>query len=363
MEAIKKLLLYFLLILSIAPLSAQQDSIQYPWVIGARIHGGFIIPHAPDLKSLAQNDPSGIQFEISKLKMSQRSWDYCRCFPKIGAAFNYYNYSEPDSLGNSYNLSFFIEPEFGAHKKIFFSLRPQLGVTYLNKPFDSINNPNNTFYSSTISFLVSLSAAVNVNIAPRWRLNFAANYNHISNGGIKEPNRGMNFPTLSIGVEYLTEAVKFPDYSINRESYQKRKFLDLGILLSAQTANDQPGRHPLYGLFGSYNFSINRKSIIKISTEWVNDGALKENLEQEGLDMDHNRIAILLGHDMLIGRFRFGFDLGAYVYSPVKARDPVYQRYSLRYTVNNKFYIGTTIKSHRQVADYLDLRFGRFISL
>jgi hypothetical protein len=37
----------------------------------------------------------------------------------------------------------------------------------------------------------------------------SAQYNHISNGGIKEPNKGLNYPTVAGGFHYYLEAPSF----------------------------------------------------------------------------------------------------------------------------------------------------------
>ena len=74
--------------------------------------------------------------------------------------------------------------------------------------------------------------------------------------------------------------------------------------------------------------------------------------------MDYKYLAPLIGHDLLLGRFNFQIQLGAYVYSPFKRRDPVFQRYGLSFYATKSFFAGINLKAHRQVADFLDVRVG-----
>ncbi|MFO7658430.1 MAG: hypothetical protein R6W78_15340, partial [Bacteroidales bacterium] len=73
---------------------------------------------------------------------------------------------------------------------------------------------------------------------------------------------------------------------------------------------------------------------------------------------DHRYIALLAGHELILGRFNFYQQLGVYIYSPFIRKDPVYQRYGLNFNITKNNFVGISIKAHRQVADFLDFRTG-----
>ena len=62
------------------------------------------------------------------------------------------------------------------------------------------------------------------------------------------------------------------------------------------------------------------------------------HLTHNGKQTDHKYIAPLLGYDLLLGRFTFQIQLGAYLYSPYKRRDPVFQHYVLSYYLYKSLY-------------------------
>jgi hypothetical protein len=122
-------------------------------------------------------------------------------------------------------------------------------------------------------------------------------------------------------------------------------------------------RFPVIGLVTSYTRVIGRISGLMLGMEFVADYADKQTIERTSLThngepTDHKYIAPLLGHDLLLGRFTFQLQLGAYLYSPYKRRDPVFQHYVLSYYVYKSFFISIDLKAHRYTADFLTMRVG-----
>lgn len=115
---------------------------------------------------------------------------------------------------------------------------------------------------------------------------------------------------------------------------------------------------PLLGITAYVNQKIGRLSALTAGAEWVADFTIKNELKNKGEAKDFQRAALLAGHELQIGRFRFNQQLGVYVYAPAPARDPVYQRYGLEYHTTKNLFWGINLKSHRHVADFLDVRVG-----
>ena len=169
---------------------------------------------------------------------------------------------------------------------------------------------------------------MNLKLNERTNLHLAGFYNHISNGGIKNPNKGINFPTLSLGADFNLRPMPFKHHlrndSINLHSYKCR--FDIVIFGAAKTDVKGHEHYPVYGLMPSFSRVIGRLSTISMAFEGTVDLADKHEIEQKAMQenvslVDHKYFAILLGHELLIGRFIFSFHFGAYLYSPFKRRD------------------------------------------
>ncbi len=330
-----------------------------------RGHYGFIIPHSSTIKDITWSKPRGFEIEAAWLLMSESSWRYCYCYPRAGFSFFFIDFGNPKVLGNAYSLYAFIEPLLGAGRKIYGSIRFGIGPVYLDNVYDSVTNPANRFYSSPVSFVVLLNAGINYKIGEKVNLRLSGHFNHISNGGIKNPNTGINYPTLSLGVDYWFNPMPFQhrvkDKSVELISYKGR--WDAALIATAKTDIKGEESYPVTGLLANYCHVIGRINGISLGLEFIADFADRHEIyrlsQTKGTEIvDYKYLAALLGHDLLLGRFNFQIQMGAYIYSPFKRMDPVFQRYSLSFYMNKHIYAGVSVKAHRHVADFLDVRIG-----
>jgi hypothetical protein len=334
-------------------------------IIGFRPHYGFIVKHTGKLEGLTKTYPWGLEADASWQFMSERSWQYCFCYPRTGISFLYTNFANPEVLGSSFALYPFVEPSINGDRKLHATVRFGMGPTYLNNTFDSIENPENKFYSSAISFIVHADFGLNYVVNERLFLRLSADFNHISNGGIKNPNLGINFPSASFGIEYNLNPLPYiswtKDKSIKLIPYNHR--IDLTVFATGKTAVKGHERYPVYGICTGFSYVVGRQHAVSLAAEITADLAegeliMKDSLMKGDEFIDHKYVALLAGHELILGRFNFYQQLGVYLYSPYKRRDKVFQRYGLNFYLTKKLFIGINIKAHRQVADFLDFRTG-----
>ncbi len=331
--------------------------------LGLRSHYGFIIPHSSTIRDVSRSSPWGLELDAALLLTGDRAWDYCFCYPRMGLSLSYFNYANPRVLGNGYTLAYYVEPFMSYRRRLNFSFRAGGGLAYLDTPYHPVNNPTNLFYSAPLSFLLQVNLGLNYRLSPHLNLRAAGYYSHISNGGMREPNKGINFPTASLGLDYtfrppvLTERSRTHTGQMGTDT--RKNYFEAAAGFTAKPAN--PGerqRHPIVGLLGTYHRTVSRRSVLHGGAAWESDWTLKERAERNNETTGFHRASLLVGHDLLIGRFEFSQAVGAYVYSPFRARDPVYQRYALKFRLNRRLFTAVTLKAHRQVADYLDGRIG-----
>ncbi len=330
------------------------------YIIGLRSHQGFIFRHSDELKNTTvQTYPWGIEADFSLLLTDKKSWSYCSCYPRTGFSFGYINFNS-DLLGYALPLIGYIEPFISNGNTLSISIRFGIGLAYLNNPYDSIDNPDNLFYSTHISFPVVLNAGLNYRLNNHWNLRLSGSFNHISNGGIKKPNKGINYPTIKLGTDYTFNPYSLPEWEQSGHDLSKNRwrFMVASGGSAKPTHKGKKKRYPVYTINSCASRRLSRLSGISIGLEFINDLSLKQLLYDKGINKDHKRGAVLVGHEMLIGRFNFSQRVGLYLYSPYKAMDPVYQRYGLAFNLSELLYTGVSIKAHRHVADFLDFRIG-----
>jgi len=96
---------------------------------------------------------------------------------------------------------------------------------------------------------------------------------------------------------------------------------------------------------------------LNIGTEAYWDGSLAERLRQANESGDAFRWAMLGGHQFVLGKFRFSQQLGVYLYNNNPFFHWWYHRWGFTYSPNGSWAVGFNLKAHKQVANFLDLRF------
>jgi opacity protein-like surface antigen len=339
----------------------RNEPINNPTVLGAYLDYGNILKHAPSLRQIDDAYPTAIGIEWSKLLLSKKAWDFCNCFPRVGVDLAYWNFDNPDVLGSGILSMGFLEPYFRTQKRTNFFVRAGIGAAYLTNPYDEVSNPLNESYSTRLSFALSFGLGMNYRLTDSWNIHLAAKYNHTSNGGVSTPNKGLNFPSLSLGVNKSLTPVDFPDYNRTgkREPPEQKTRVFLAFLSGwSNAAVGDKDKFFVFGLSANYSRWIGGRSALMGGTEWIFDYSRKEQIEEDGLDRSFAQGSVLIGHEFWWGRVSFSQQLGIYYFNEYRINDDVYQRFGLTYHFNRHFFAGFNLKVHRHVADFFDLRLG-----
>lgn len=333
-----------------------------PTFLGLSLHSGFIIPHSEELKPISTSTPVGIQLEYSKLKLGEDAWSTCNCYGRAGWSFLYMNYQNPQVLGNSYNLIYFVQPYLFYSPKLSFSLKTGLGISYLDQVYDEESNPENLFFSAPLSFFLFLSPSLGYLISDHWEISIAGNYNHISNGGSRQPNKGMNFPSLSVGVSRVF------NYQVPEKRKKDREIPQLwekysGIFGSLRSADEstEGSNYLMIGLNGGVLRALSVLNGLNAGIELSFDDSYRERLERLNQNDTPWIGSLMLGHHFTIGKFYFFQQFGFYLLKPdAIQRKNTFQRYSIYYRMFDHIGLGTSLIAHGHVADHMDIRVAYF---
>ena len=335
-----------------------------PFLLGARLHYGFIIAHSRDIINVSNSNPHGFEISAQWLLNAEKYTRNSGVVAKRGFVLQYFNFDNPEVLGHCINAVPYIEPMIRPWGRLYGSVQMGLGLAWLSKVYDAETNPTNLFFSVPVSFPVMINGYLHYKVGPHWEASLGFNYNHISNGGMKLPNKGMNFPTWNAGVNYYIEPVKITRPLKNDDWKQQPRnyayLLAIGTLKTATASDAHPENKICWQLGGTAMAGrrMGRLSGLAVGTEWVWDGYAQEIMRRLNIEKSAWKGGILGGYELLVNRVRFTLHFGAYVYNPSGDIDPVYQRYGIFYRFGKHLMIGSTLKSHRHVADVFDVRVG-----
>ena len=361
----RSIIFFLLFIFSYTELSGK-DSTHFVY-IGTQAHYGFIIPHSQAIKDISHTRPLGFEISRNKLRTSFKDWQVLNAYWISGFEARYFNYQNPDILGGVFDLSIFAEPVAWHWRKFLFTIRGGAGVSYHTKIYDEVENPLNQFFSSRISFPLFVDIRFKYRVSNYTFLTLAGCYNHISNGGFKLPNKGMNFPTLALGMEFYRQA--FPDLYHNYSSVVQRNkpgalwiFQTLTSIKVLSASGDLPEKPALiYGFHTRVSKPLGPFYAVNGGAEIIFDGYIKETIRREGAGIDYKRFALTFGQDFMLGRMFITQYLGAYLYSPYKAGNAIYQKYEVAYKFPPRLMVGVYLKSHLQVAELMGVSLNYII--
>lgn len=271
-----------------------------------------------------------------------------------------FDYGNNSIVGQGAHLNFYLEPQFKVSSNNYFIVRGSAGLAFMNRPFDSITNPNNLAYSLPVSGFVSLG--------PGWRTYFSKNYsvfiilpfNHVSNGGIKDPNIGLNFPSIHFGLTKQNFELnrKLSRLSADQEDKDDKNNFYLSLFYSSRTVkNGEKERFSIFGIENSYGRRISSLLSINTAIEFYVDNALKERYRREQLiNKNRYRIGLMSGIQIHLGKFELYHRLGLYLYDPGLYNGLLFHRHGLQYKLSKKIATGIEVKAHKEVANFLDFR-------
>lgn len=363
----KLILLFLLAVACWYRTHAQEDSATHApnssndmFSIGVGVQHGFIFAHSEAVENTRGSHPTGVEAIFSWQRNDSAIWNLCNCFPRQGLLLAYYDYDNR-VLGKGATAAYFLEPTYRLTPGSFFAFKGAAGLSYLSNPYHPQRNPSNRSYSTSVSAYLLLGVGLWFRVGEQWWLNTSVNYQHESNGGLREPNKGINWPTAGLAISY--QQAPRPYY--NGVRYQENTWrgrpphLEAALFGIARRDLDERGRSrrlPLVGIAVQGSKQVGRISNLIVGAEGYRDEELRLELLKDSIDAPPVLAGLQAGHQFILGRFLFSQALGVHLYDKTPYHERLYHRWSLHYKAGQHIGIGFSLKAHRHIADFADLR-------
>jgi hypothetical protein len=361
----EKLLLSFLF-LAVMQSHGQAGSSNIIYTLSAKAGYTSIWTGRESLQQFTQDHPWSVQFDFGVLKNTTQAWNYCNCYSENGVSLGYINFANPEKLGRALTVAAFTEPYLVSGKHFQLSLRGTAGFAFLNKVYDSIANKDAIFFSTKLSFVLGLGLNVGWRLNQNWRLTAAAQFNHISNAGRKDPNEGMNFPGVNVGVNYTLHPQQL-------EKRTKERFADknIGLLVHGfgnirtawADANWPEEKRLVTGANIGLIKRLGRIEGLGVGGEYYYDGINEVYQQRSGETIQNSVGGLSIQNYLLLGKLLFGQQFAWYVTPNTGFQKNIYQRYLLEFELKKNWYAGFTLKAHGDHSDYFAFSTGYFFKL
>jgi hypothetical protein len=319
--------------------------------IGIGLHYGFVFAHSKEVQNTKGAKPIAMELDLNKQLIQNESWNECRCFPRTGLLISYFDLDN-EVLGKSFNAAWYIEPFFSTTRIFKISLKGAAGLSYATNPHDAATNPDNNSYSMYLNAYLGLGLGGNFSLSRHINAKVSAYYNHISNGGLKDPNKGINWPAITLQVFYV--------YNPYTPSKENKSNIDYSQRLLRKDVNFYLTQKNIYAIWGggiSFSRQFAGMNAWTFGGEFTVDHALENKMEEDhATERDFVLGGLLAGHEFLMGCFNFSQQLGIYIFKAEDYFKPIYQRYGLTYALTKSISMGVNLKAHGKEASFLDGR-------
>lgn len=332
----------------------QADSVQK--VAGLNFHYGQIYIHSVAVRNVKGSMPAGIEVELSRQKIRQTIYEQCNCYPKTGFQLSYI-YFGTKILGHGIAVSRFIEPRYRISDRWQFAVKGSIGAIYLSAPYRAVKNPENHSYSAYINPYFDLGTGVSFNMNRHLAISAMGFFHHTSNSGIRQPNRGINWFTGMLSLQYYSHSTKLPRFKRSYDRYWKKlpvKF-EAGILYSPkQDYNSRLNIERKYFLGGFVQVikQVGRISGLVAGTEMYYTKFLQSPMPVSTSVI----IGIQAGHIFLLGKASLSQQIGLDVLNRTATKTSYYTKWGFNYSFGKHIKLGAALKAQADYADFADLR-------
>lgn len=355
MSIIRILLLFHCFL--IAKLCAAQTTESFSNHIGYRAGIGFITNHSPSMlyytnQHIAHHE---ITFEESNFLDSDWGSEYPNS--NYGFGLSIYDFNT-NVIGQGVSFYPYLNFRLLNKEKLQFIFRTAIGLGYIEKPYDEINNYKNSAIGTRLNLYFNFLGELRWQFHQQFALSIASDFGHFSNTSFQKPNLGINIPSLNAGLYYSFGEKRQKTKPVEPEFSPKSFITEASAALGFNEVYPANGDKYLAKFLALHRVKkLNPKSSIYYGMEFFQNPAVSEVLKRDsiktGKDWEASQIGIAIGHYLHLGKFALGNTLGYYL----KNENPYYTKMYFGVSGNYSFTKRSTafinLKTHKAEAEYL----------
>ena len=333
----------------------------------SKIHYSFIIPHHSVMWALTDGFFPVVEASVLLQTYGRSNYQYQRNYPQIGLTWLYSDFGGSESLGVMHAVIPNIRLPLLRRDKIQITFGVGVGVAYLTKKYDRIENYRNLTIGSHYNAAVHFQLKTNIRLSEQFRASAGISMAHVSNGTIKTPNYGLNMPALFAGLEY--KITRRPIVFLQPEQINKMKGkvnVRIGAAMALKENNDAWGEEFRVYIgqvsVGGYYNNTNR---LLLDVDAVYDESTKYAMELDGAPVDNYedvvKGGISLGHEWTFDRLSLLMNLGVYLYNTEYTDELVYNKLGVGFRFTRYTYASVTLQAHWAKAEFLSFGLGIII--
>lgn len=342
----KKQLLIIVLLL-IGNVCFAQNEKTFPTSISLKYTSGHIGRHSINVAHTTHGYTNGLDLVARNLLPFKTEMNDRLQISYFDFGIHYIDYPK-DYLGKTIAITTGKSGDFIRKKNFAIFGQFMYGLGYCTKPYSQINNKN-VAASTHIGFFFNANMGASYQFHKNWDVNFCMAFNHLSNGGIKKPNKGYNVISTNIGVTYHLQEKSLEEETYSRDYDDSKKyyfhFIAAYFPLGDESFNNK--KYPSYhGHFQvEQNLSLHHSLLLSFDYQYSEKEQYPVVEKTASDNNDHNYFGISAGGNWKYSIFDFSVTTGCYLVQPWYVNKRMYNLINFKmYLIKNK-YILLGIKS------------------
>ncbi|WP_421920234.1 acyloxyacyl hydrolase [Marinifilum sp.] len=302
-----------------------------------------------------------VELNFGLLPSTNRYWSKLYNQPEIGLGFYHGSLGNKEVFGKTSALFPFIIFNLKDFRKGDLHLQTGFGLAYNKKHFHPSENYANVAIGSKFNAFFKLLLSGSYNLSKRLSAVIGVGFQHLSNGSVHVPNKGLNLLTTNMGLKYHFKSKEFNKNItvLNSKLNNELTMIWSGGLKQASEIDDN--NYFASSLSTNYSFGINAKQRLGCGVDLFYDEASNRgdwNFAPETKFKDRFSQAIILSHDLVIQRISIITHIGIYTWYKTKPEKPLYTRLGLRYNLSKTIVANLSLKAHLGKADFIEWGIG-----
>jgi len=337
-------------------------------LLEGRVNYGFMINHHLEMKIFNAHFPS-FEINLGKETYGRERWQAMYGYPFIGVSYWYSQMGNSQFLGSANAIFPYVNYPIIRNRKHELNFRVGLGLAYLTKRFDRLENYKYIAIGSHVNAAINLMAEYRWRFNPR--MNFAAGLAlmHFSNGSTKTPNYGINTPSINLAFAYrLSKENTYLSRKIMPSLYTfefpgtKTIDFSIGATAAYKDMGSEYGRtFMIYNMFGTVMKQFSFKSAFGIGFDLTyNESdyyfADLDNVPYEKKS-DLLRFGIAPTYQLIMSNLSYNFAVGYYIKGKM-APTTTYFKLGLQYQITKGLFANLTLRTHFGQADFVGIGLG-----
>jgi len=358
----RKLLCFSILIYSSSAAYSQKPE-EHQFQAAAKVGYGFIMNHSPSMEFITNRHVSKVELSLDGNNFGEKAWNERFKFPRVGISIAAYDFNNPTHIGKAIGVTPHFNFALLGKNNIQWRMRTGIGLGYVQKPFDALDNFKNIAIGSKLNIYFSLVSEVEIRLFEHLGVLLGASFSHFSNSSYQKPNLGINIPAVDAGIYYRFGDKKVRDFTAEPDFEISRAFWKLAFGFGWNEVNPQADKkHLAYGLSIAREKKVSNKRSIGGSADFFYNPVQRLVLQADSIyinkGFENLQYGLSFHHVLHFGKLETFVQAGYYLQTEDQEIGNFYQLVGGRYNIGKRFNALLAIKTHFAKAEYLTFGLG-----